>query len=113
MTTKICTKCGKEKDVNEFGWERPFRRDARCKTCRVEDRMDYYERNKEKDLEYKWDRQVAKREEARLFVFNYLAIHPCEGILPDGTRCNQSDPYVLTFHHVRGMKKNNVSQLGL
>ena len=52
MTTKICRKCGLEKDINEFGWERRLKRAARCKTCRVEDRMDYYENNKEKELEY-------------------------------------------------------------
>lgn len=73
--------------------------------------MDYYERNKEKELEYKWDRQVDKGEEARLYVFTYLTEHPCEGYLPDGTKCPEADPYVLTFHHVRGAKKSNVSQM--
>jgi len=104
MATKICTKCGVPKDENEFGWERPGRRHARCNPCRVEDRMDYYERNKEKELQYKWDRQVAKREESREFVFTYLRQNPCE-------HCGESDPLVLTFHHVRGIKKNNVSQM--
>jgi hypothetical protein len=104
MTTKTCTKCGLTKDENEFGWERPGRRHAHCKPCRVEDRMDYYERNKEKDLEYKWNRQVEKREEARAFVFNYLRQNACSG-------CGETDPLVLTFHHVRGTKKTNVSQM--
>jgi hypothetical protein len=104
MVTKVCTKCGLEKDENEFGWERIGKRHARCKPCRVEDRMDYYEKNKEKDLEYKWNRQVEKREEARLYVFTYLSNHPCQD-------CGETDPLVLTFDHVRGVKKNNVSQM--
>jgi len=104
MDAKTCTKCGLEKDINEFSWEKPGKRHARCKTCRVEGRMDYYERNKEKDLEYKWKRQVAKREEARLYVFTYLSRHPCQ-------ECGETDPLVLTFHHVYGTKKGNVSQM--
>jgi hypothetical protein len=112
METKVCTGCGEEKDINEFSWSiAGIKRHARCKRCRAEERSEYYEKNKEKDLEYKWERQVKKREVARLYVFSYLATHPCEGILPDGSRCPQSDPRVLTFHHVRGVKKNNVSQM--
>jgi hypothetical protein len=104
MPTKTCTKCGQTKNEDEFGWERPGRRHATCKPCRVEERMDYYERNKEKELKYKWERQVAKREEAREYVFKYLSEHPCE-------HCSESDPLVSTFHHVHGTKKNNVSQM--
>jgi hypothetical protein len=104
MATKICTKCGLEKDITEFSWERIGKRHARCKHCRAEERMEYYERNKEKDLEYKWNRQVKKREESRLYVFTYLSNHPC-------VNCGEKDPLVLTFDHVRGVKKNNVSQM--
>src|SRR5215510_2399665 len=101
---KTCTKYGLPKDEEEFGWERPGKRHAACKLCRVEERMDYYERNKEKELKYKWERQVAKREEARLYVFTYLSEHPC-------LDCSEDDPLVLTFDHVRGNKKSNVSQM--
>jgi hypothetical protein len=104
MSTKTCTKCGFTKDEDEFGWERPGHRHAACKPCRVEERMGYYERNKEKELAYKWDRQVKKREEARLYVFTYLSNHPCQD-------CGEVDPLVLTFDHIRGVKKNNVSQM--
>lgn len=66
--------------------------------------MDYYERNKQQELDYKWERQIAKREEARLYVFTYLTQHPC-------INCGERDPLVLTFHHVHGTKKGNVSQM--
>jgi hypothetical protein len=66
--------------------------------------MDYYERNKAKMLDYKWERQQRKREEARVYVWEYLKRHPCE-------HCHESDPIVLTFHHVRGQKRMNVAEL--
>lgn len=67
MGAKVCTRCGLEKDISEFGWERLFqKRASQCKSCRNEVRMQYYDENKEKELEYKWKRQLEKREEARL-----------------------------------------------
>ena len=65
--------------------------------------MDYYERNKDKELKYKAKRQVNKRAEARQFVFSYLST-PLVSIAA-------RDPMVLTFDHVRGSKKMNISQM--
>jgi hypothetical protein len=105
MTRKICTKCGEEKDIEEFSWSlKGIKRHSRCKKCHAAEHMEYYERNKEKELKYKWDRQVRKREEARRFVFNYLSSHPC-------VVSGETDPIVLTFDHVRGTKKMDVSQM--
>ena len=105
MGTKVCTRCGVEKDISEFGWEKLFqKRSSQCKSCRVEVRMQYYDNNKEKELAYKWKRQLEKREEARSYVVNYLSTHPC-------VDCGESDPIVLTFDHVRGTKKMAVSQM--
>jgi len=78
MTTRICTKCRFEKDIAEFSWSiRGIKRHSSCNACRAEERMDYYERNKEKELKYKGERQVRKKEEARQFVDAYKSIHPC------------------------------------
>lgn len=105
MRTKICTGCGVEKDVSEFGWEKLFqKRASQCKSCRKEVHMKYYDENKEKELEYQWKRQLEKREQARLYVFNYLKIHLC-------VDCGEADPIVLTFDHVRGTKKMALSQM--
>lgn len=105
MSTRLCTKCGLEKDIEEFSWSiRGIKRHSRCKSCHAEEKRDYYERNKEKYIEYKWDRQVRKREEARAFVNEYLRSHPCE-------HCGTTDIEVLTFHHVRGKKRMNVAEL--
>jgi hypothetical protein len=66
--------------------------------------MNYYERNKEKELKYKTERQINKRAEARHFVYAYLRSHPC-------VDCGESDPLVLTFDHVTGTKKMDISQM--
>ena len=104
MATKVCTKCGQEKDEEEFGWERPGHRNAACKRCRADYQAGQYENNKEKELAYKANRQVRQREKARLYVFAYLTTHPC-------VDCGEVDPIILTFDHVRGVKKMAVSQM--
>ena len=106
MTVKICTGCGEPKDAeDDFAWSiRGIKRHSRCNTCRAKERMQRYEKNKDAELEYKYDRQDKKREEARAYVFAYLSEHPC-------VDCGEYDPLVLTFDHVRGSKKMNVSQI--
>ena len=102
---KTCSKCGLAKEESEFSWSiRGVKRHSACKPCRVAERLEYYQRNKEKELKYKHGRQVDKREEARHFVFTYLSDHPC-------VDCGESDPMVLTFDHVQGDKKMNLSQM--
>lgn len=102
---KTCSKCGQEKDESEFSWNiRGVKRHSACNPCRALEQADYYQRTKPKQLKYKAERQVQKREEARRFVFNYLKAHPC-------IDCGENDPLVLTFDHVRGRKKMNISQM--
>ena len=106
MTTKICTKCGEEKDAEaDFSWSlRGIKRHSRCKTCHSKERTEYYARNKEKELEYKYDRQKDRRDVARRYVEEYKRDHPC-------VDCGKTDRRLLTFDHVRGTKKMNISQL--
>jgi hypothetical protein len=105
MTTKVCTRCGVEKDLSEFSWNIPgIKRHSACKPCRAIEQADYYERTKPAWAKYKWERQVRKREEAREYVEAYKATHPC-------VDCGKTDTRFLTFDHVRGTKKMNVSQM--
>jgi hypothetical protein len=102
---KTCSKCGQLKNDSEYTWSiRGIKKHSACNTCRTEERMDYYQRNKDKELKYKAERQVSKREEARRFVTDYLRNHPC-------VDCGNPDPMVLTFDHVTGNKKMNISQM--
>jgi ArsR family metal-binding transcriptional regulator len=105
MGIKKCSKCGEWKDESEFAWHFVgIKRHSACSACRSKYQSEYYQRTKERQLNYKAGRQVDKREEARHYVFQYLKTHPCE-------MCGESDPYVLTFHHVKGKKKMNISQM--
>jgi hypothetical protein len=105
MPTKPCTGCGEKYEISEYSWSiRGIKRHAKCNKCRSVQRIDYYNRHKEEELAYKYERQVNKREEARLYVFTFLSQHPC-------VDCHETDPLVLTFDHVRGTKKMNVSQM--
>ena len=105
MTKKVCSKCGEEYDISHFSWSiKGIKRHAKCLKCRSGERVAYYQEHKEEELAYKYERQVSKREEARTFVFNYLKEHPC-------VDCGETDPIVLSFDHVRGTKKMNLSQM--
>ena len=105
MPTRLCTRCGEIKDISEFSWSiRGVKRHSRCKSCHNKEHSEYYERNKDKVLEYKFERQVRKRDEAKAFLLEYLKDHPCE-------HYGETDPIVLTFHHVRGQKRMNVAEL--
>lgn len=102
---KTCTKCGLPKDESEFSWSiLGVKKHSSCKRCRADERMGYYERNKEKELTYKWHRQLRMREQAKAFVEQYKATHPC-------VDCGKSDPRFLTFDHVRGTKRKSISNM--
>ena len=102
---KVCTKCGLPKDDTEYSWSiRGIKKHSRCNSCRAAERMDYYERNKDKELEYKWQRKLRKRGEAKVFVEAYKATHPC-------IDCGNADPDSLTFDHVRGVKKTTIANM--
>jgi len=105
MTTKICSKCGEEYDISHFSWSiKGIKRHAKCLKCRSGERIQYYQNHKEEELKYKYERQKDRRDEARAYVWEYLSNHVCAD-------CGEYDPLVLTFDHVRGTKKMNVSQM--
>ncbi len=105
MTDKACSKCGAVHDMSQYTWSiKGIKRHSKCPKCRSEERIDYYNRHKEDELAYKYVRQKDRRDEARAYVWNYLSSHPC-------VDCHETDPLVLTFDHVRGTKKMNISQM--
>jgi len=101
-----CSKCRVYKDDEEFPFKFQLlgRRHSECKDCRNKYQADYYQRTKDQRLEYKAQRQSDKREEARHLVYEYLQNSSCMD-------CGEFDPLVLTFDHVRGKKKMNISQM--
>src|SRR5690242_9214991 len=106
MTTKICTMCKEEKDIEEFPLRHRFttRRQSYCKSCKAKMHSNWYEENKEKQKENATRHRTEYRQTLREYALNYLSTHPC-------SNCGESDPAVLDFHHARGTKKNDVSVL--
>ena len=105
MTTKICSKCHEEYDISHFSWSiKGIKRHAKCLKCRSEERIAYYQVHKEEELAYKYERQKDRRDVARAFVEEYKRNHPCMD-------CGNTDTMVLSFDHVRGKKKMDISQM--
>jgi hypothetical protein len=103
---KKCSKCGEWKDEDEFPWKNRLLgwRHSDCKKCHSKYNAEYYQQTKDERLKYKAQRQIDKREEARHLVYEYLSHSSCAD-------CGESDPLVLTFDHVRGNKRMNISQM--
>ena len=103
---KRCTRCGNIKDKSEFNI-----RDLReghlqyvCRDCQRQQMRDRYASNREKVLEINHASTHKSQIQAANFIREYLAEKTC-------TDCGQSDVAVLTFDHVRGEKKYNISNI--
>lgn len=102
METRVCSKCGIPKPIEEFRLRNRFtrRRQSYCTECGSKMGADWYERNKAHHVENVKANTKNAKQLAREFVYQYLLTHPCAG--PDGTGCpyHETDPAVLEFHHV-------------
>ncbi len=91
-----CVTCGKWKDEEEFNWRYKSLgiRHPTGRECHKPFRKNWYEDNKEEHLLNVKARKERVRQEAKEYVWDYLATHPC-------VICSESDPVVLEFHHTR------------
>jgi len=105
MTTRICTKCNIEKDIEEFPLRNQFtpRRQSYCITCRSEMGKNWYENNKDYQKANSKKHSTEYRGAMREYLWNYLLTHPCES-------CGEKDPVVLEFHHT-GEKVMAIAQM--
>ena len=105
MDTRVCSKCGVEKDINEFPLRNQFtrRRQSYCMDCRSEMGKSWYEKNKDYQKANAKKHSTEYRNTAKEYVWNYLLTHPC-------SECGESNPVVLEFHHVGG-KDRAISEL--
>ena len=80
MTTSICTKCGEEKDIEEFPLRNQFtqRSQSYCKDCQKEYGVNWYEKNKEYQIANARKHSTEYRDAIREYLWNYLLTHPCE-----------------------------------
>ena len=100
--TKFCGSCSQEKPTLLFA-KNSYKKDGfqtACKDCQKGYGKIRYQNNKER---YK---QIDKKLRVRnqIAVYQYLKERCC-------VDCGVADPVVLTFDHVRGVKKCNVSDM--
>ena len=101
-----CVKCGQEKDIGEFAWRNRLLgiRQKACRTCRAKENKQWYERHHERHRENVKERLGKSREKAQRFIYEYLSHQKCAD-------CGEYDFSVLTFDHVRGKKKKEISRM--
>jgi hypothetical protein len=103
--TKICGRCDIEKPIDEFGFRyvKLGIRHSWCKSCFVEYKRLWYERNREKHIAHVREARDQMGDENQLLMWQYLAHHPC-------VECGERDPVVLQFDHLRD-KRNDVAYM--
>lgn len=90
---RICTKCGLEKDVNDFRLRDKKRgiRQSWCKKCMSEYEKTTWSESEHRRISNK-DKCKDRRMRNRIHVLNILSSKRCE-------ICGEDDPVVLEFHH--------------
>jgi hypothetical protein len=103
---KRCAKCGKWKEDEEFAWRNNLLglRQKACRSCRALENAQWYERHQAEQRERVRDRLVDKRGDAQQFIYQYLSNQVCAD-------CGEYDFSVLTFDHVRGKKKKEITRM--
>ncbi len=103
---KACSKCGKEKPIEEFPWKSSLlnKRHKVCKVCTAVRSNKWYQANKNTHIKNAMVNARGYRNEAKQYAWDYLATHPC-------VDCGESDPIVLEFDHVHGKKVAAISAM--
>ena len=99
---KVCSKCNKEKDDEDFNWrfkDKGIRQSA-CRDCQREVNTKHYQENSE---DYK-----KRAQEFRIKLKEKFAAWLSDKSCVD---CGESDPVVLDCDHVRGEKKFNIAEM--
>jgi hypothetical protein len=102
--SKRCGTCGEIKLLSEFNRRSARRYQSKCRACNSEYLKEHYAKN----LAYYVDKaaRFKKRQKtaSRTKILAYLADHPC-------VDCSETDPIVLQFDHVRGVKISEVAKM--
>ncbi len=104
MKRKYCIRCKADIDISQFN-KNPTRRDGRdnlCRNHRREYQHKWYKENREKHIKRVHINNIAVRERNTALLLDYLLKHPC-------LDCGESNPLVLEFDHVRGIKTKDIS----
>ena len=106
MKSKQCVHCREEKPIEEFAYSNRLlgTRQKHCRACMRMFNKNSYDKKSPEERQKIYDNRTKRRENARQYVWDYLASHPC-------VDCGESDPRLLEFDHVRGKKKAAISVL--
>lgn len=103
-----CPRCEATKPIAEFRLVKTkgggTKRNAYCQTCWKLYQKEWYAKLPKKRRAARRSRAVARRNELRDRLYDYLLTHPCED-------CGEGDPVVLEFDHVGTDKSANISHL--
>lgn len=103
---KQCATCKQWKNESDFNWRwkdkgiyQPV-----CKDCQHIQSRKHYEKNTDAVKARAAETKRKAREEAERFVYDYLSYSTCAD-------CGEYDFAVLTFDHVRGKKRMDISRM--
>ena len=103
---KFCYQCKQNKILNEWG-KNSSTKDGlqyQCKSCTNLNSRIYYKNNKKKHLCLIKEGQNRRKQKIYKELKKLFELQPC-------LDCGESNPILLEFDHVRGVKKHNVSTL--
>jgi hypothetical protein len=103
---KFCPTCSTLKRASDFHSDKA-RRDrlsSQCKECKRVVQRNWYVRNKARHVANVARRRRAAETELIKRILEYLSSHPC-------VDCGETNPVLLEFDHVRGVKVNSVCDL--
>lgn len=103
---KKCTLCQKLFPLSNFNKKNTSKDGLQnvCRPCNRERSRKYYKENKDKHYLNTAQRNSNSVRRNRKYIISYLKGHPC-------VDCGESDPRVLDFDHVRGVKKSGVNNM--
>lgn len=96
---KVCGKCNLSLSIEDFN-----KKSKLCKSCQKIYNKEYYSANSIRCIEQNNVRAEQRRKEKINKVFEFFKTHPC-------IDCGESNPIVLEFDHVRGIKKQSISRM--
>lgn len=106
MQKKRCSRCQQEKCLKCFSKSAKNSDGLSyvCKECHKKYLREHYAANKSYYVEKANVRKEWVLEELHNLILDHLETHPC-------VDCGETDPEVLTYDHVRGVKKDSVANL--
>lgn len=108
MKKKKCSACAKTRLIKLFSKNKNKNKkdglQTLCKECSKDNFKKYYRANRKKQIKVVGVRKRNVINSVRQFIYDYLKCHSC-------VDCNESDPIVLEFDHVRDKKRNNLSNM--